>query len=834
MAVTHNLTHDEARARSALLDVDSYSVDLDLTRGDTLFGSTTSVRFVCATPGAATFIEVSAERIVSASLNGEPVDVSGFDPAEGLRLTGLAADNTLVIVAEFAYSDDGEGLYRLTDPADGSTYLYTHFEANNAQRVYACFDQPDLKARFTFTVTLPSEWTAVSNMPVERRAVDADSQTVRFAELPRTSTYLTALCAGPLHHVRDTHDGIELGLYCRASMAEHLDAAELFALTKGGLDHYHRHFGVRFPLPKYDQVAMPEYNSGATENFGCVVYAEQLFVFSSAPDDSALERRAYIMFHEMAHMWFGDLVTPRWWDETWLKEAFATWAGLWTTAETTRFTHAWTTFTVGEKNAAYTADDRPTTHPVYAAVPDVKIGRANFDAITYCKGGSILRQLAALLGIDDFTAGLRDYFAEHAFDVAEFADLRAALEKASGQQLDDLARQWLSTTGFNRISPRITVDETGAITALTIEQDGEPARRHRITIGLYDVEGAVLRLRRREPVTVDGATTAVTALIGETRPDVVLLDDTSQSYVGVDLDDTSLRTILTGALPDDPLARAVVWSALWRRTRELDLAPETFLDLIADRLPADGHTAIVSTMQYLTAGTIRAVDDSRKTVVAERLAESYARATDAADPGSRLQLTWATAFTRYARAATTSRILRDWLTGTNVPDGLRVDQSLRWDIVHALAAAGELTDNELDSEAERDTTTLGRLAALTARAARRDAEAKEESWRLLEDPSLSAADQRAILSGFWQFDQSELLRPYVTRFLDLIDTLWDGGHHERAGHAVHFTTAFPTGTDTIEALDRWLSIEDRPATLRRFVTEARSEAILRQRSMIRD
>ncbi|MGH8792107.1 MAG: M1 family metallopeptidase, partial [Stackebrandtia sp.] len=384
MAETHILSQIEAAERARLLHVDSYDVTLDLTGDDKTFVSRSRVRFSCAEPGATTFIEIAAAAVDSAILNGEPIDVSTYaEDKVLLRLPALAADNELAVDARCRYSSSGQGLHRMTDPVDGETYLYSQFEVSDAQQVYACFDQPDLKARFTFHVTVPGHWRAVSNMPVAD-VDDADGvKTVHFAQSPRMSTYITALCAGPYHEVVDHHDGIDLGLYCRASMAEHLDPEGVFEVTKQGFDHFHSQFGVRYPLPKYDQVFAPEYNMGAMENFGCITIAESAYLFRSQVTDFELEQRANVILHEMAHMWFGDLVTMRWWDDLWLNESFAEWASHWANVEATKYSSAWTTFLTVRKNWGYRQDQLPTTHPVYCDMPDVEAVATNFDGITY-------------------------------------------------------------------------------------------------------------------------------------------------------------------------------------------------------------------------------------------------------------------------------------------------------------------------------------------------------------------------------------------------------------------------------------------------------------------
>ncbi|HZE41921.1 MAG TPA: aminopeptidase N [Stackebrandtia sp.] len=827
MAVTHNLTRDEAARRSRLLRVESYRVWLDLTGGET-FTSITEVRFSCAEPDASTVVEIAAERIVSATLNGDALDASGFSPADGLAVPGLAADNVLRIEAECAFGRDGEGLHRLTDPADGQSYLYTHFEANNAQKMFACFDQPDLKADFDLRVRVPAAWRVVSNMPAAESTVDGEFAEVRFDTLPRTSTYLTALCAGPLHRVTETHDGIELGMYCRESMRDHLDADAVFAVTRQLLDHYHRHFGVRYPLPKYDQVAMPEYNAGATENFGCVVFNENLFVFRSRPSETALERRAYVMAHEMAHMWFGDLVTPRWWDETWLKESFASWAGLWALAESTAFTDAWTSFAIGEKVHGYLSDRLSTTHPIRVDAPDVKIGRSNFDAITYCKGAGVLKQLVALVGIEAFCRGLRAYFDKHQWGVATFDDLRAALETASGRDLSAWSGQWLDTSGYNTIRPELSVSD-GVISSFVVRQDaavGDEVRRdHRIAIGLYDLDGTVLRQRERVEVDVVGDATEVAALAGRPRPDLLLLNDDDLSYVGIDLDPVSLATSrehLAGL--ETPLARALCWSAAWSQTTETGtVSASAFVSMLGAAMPAERHPAVTGLLDQLVPTILlpRYFTPADLTNALGVLAAASLRGLDGSEAGGGAQRSWAKRFIAFARTDDDTQRVRGWLNGRDVPNGLAVDEDLRWMMLRSLAASGVATSKEIAAQLARDDTMSGQKHALSARASRPDAASKQESWSWLTNPNLSNSDQSAILSGFLGLGQDRALRPYVEPMLDLLGVLWEHGSHDRAAMLASATSRLPTNVTTLAALEEWLSEAKRPPVLRRLVTEAR-------------
>src|SRR4051812_32542779 len=507
VAGVRNLRQVEAAERARLLTVEAYDISLDLTDGaghpgERTFHSVTEVRFTCGEPGASTFIEIAAESLRGATLNGRPLDTSGWSAGGGLDVPDLAVDNVLVVDADCLYSSTGQGLHRSVDPVDKEVYLYSQFETADAQRVFACFDQPDLKSVYTWHVTVPGHWRAISNMPVEREEpATAGGKTVHFIRSATMSTYITAVCAGPYHEVRDSHDGIELGVYCRASMKQYLDADDILLITKQGFDFFHREFGVRYPLPKYDQVYSPDFNAGAMENFGCVVHAEQHYIYRSQVTDFEYEQRANTILHELAHMWFGDLVTMRWWNDLWLNESFAEWASHWCNTEATRFGDAWATFLSIRKNWGYRQDQLSSTHPVYCEMPDLEAVEVNFDGITYAKGASVIKQLVAYVGLESFLNGLRAYFRRHAWGNATFDDLLTELESASGRELRKFAAQWLETAQVNTLRPEIGIGPDGTYSRVVVQQeaplDYPTLRTHRIGVGLYDLRGEHLVRRAR-------------------------------------------------------------------------------------------------------------------------------------------------------------------------------------------------------------------------------------------------------------------------------------------------------------------------------------------------
>ncbi|MBM3704181.1 MAG: aminopeptidase N, partial [Actinobacteria bacterium] len=573
-----NLTRDEALARSAHITVDSYRVDLDLTTGAETFRAQTTVKFRSSKPGTATFIDAVGKSMYSATLNGAALDASAFD-GESIHLTNLAAENTLVVDLEAIYSVSGEGLHRFVDPADSEMYLYTQFEVADARRMYACFDQPDLKATFTLSAVTPQHWEVISNNPMDKvEELSTDRKRTSFTTTPVMSTYITALVAGPYHKEFDTYKGkkeVPLGIYCRKSLAKHLDASEIFLITKQGFEYFEREFGLAYPFDKYDQLAVAEFNAGAMENAGCVTFAEDYFVFRSKVTDKNYNWRANVILHEMAHMWFGDLVTMSWWDDLWLNESFAEWASYTALADATKFKNSWTTFNAERKNWAYRQDQLSSTHPIVVDMHDLEAVRTNFDGITYAKGASVLQQLVAHVGKANFVAALKKYFAKHAWKNTTLNDLLVELEATSGRDLKPWVDTWLCTAGVNTLRPEVSVVD-GKYADVHVKQEppkmpagSKELRPHRMSVGIYDLVGEKLVRRKSHELDVAGNSTSVDAFKGEAEGDLLLINDGDLSYGKIRFDGKSVKTLiakLSGV--EEPLTRALCWSATWDMLRD--------------------------------------------------------------------------------------------------------------------------------------------------------------------------------------------------------------------------------------------------------------------------
>lgn len=836
-----NLTREQARQRAGLLNVDAYDIELDLTDGrggpgEGTFTSTTRIRFSATRPGAQSWVDLVAHSVRSATLNGHALDVAGYAEDEGLTLPDLAASNELTVHADCHYMNTGEGLHRFVDPVDNGVYLYTQFETADAKRMFACFDQPDLKATYRLTVIAPRDWKIISNTPAESRTDTADGavRTV-FTESERISTYLVALIAGPYaewrDEYRDAQSVIPLGLYCRASLAEHLDAERLFTETKQGFGFYHEKFGIDYPFSKYDQVFVPEFNAGAMENVGAVTFLED-YVFRSRVTHYAYERRAETLLHEMAHMWFGNLVTMRWWDDLWLNESFATFAGVLAQAEATEYRGAWTSFANIEKSWAYRQDQLPSTHPIAADMVDLHAVDVNFDGITYAKGASVLKQLVAYVGLDNFLAGVKVYFRKHAWGNATLTDLLSALEEASGRDLSWWSAQWLETTGLNSLRPRFEVDSTGRFSSFTVVQTGaKPGagemRTHRIAIGVYDDDGSgkLIRTRRME-LDVTGEQTEVPDLVGVPSGRLVLVNDDDLTYCTMRLDSRSLVTLIDRIADiTEPLPRTLCWSAAWEMAREAELKARDFVTLVQRGIHAETEVGVVQRvlLQAQTALNSYAEQSWALEQGWPAFASRMLELAREAEPGSDHQLAFVNAVTTSVLDESTAEVLRGWLAGTATLEGLVVDTDLRWRLLHALVAHGMADDADIDAELTRDDTAAGRRHAERARALRPTAEAKAEAWqRAVYDDELPNAVNEAIIAGFSHPAQKHLLGEYVQKYFDMLDEMWSRRSSDRGQPAV--VGLYPSWEVTrqgVAAADAWLS-GSHAAALRRLVLEGRA------------
>ena len=846
MTGTENITRAQAQERARLIESRSYDVTVDLT-GDTLFTSVTKATFGCRTPGADTWIDLIAPQVHSVVLNGASLDITQVFDGNRIDLPNLLAENEVVITADCAYMNTGEGLHRFVDPVDNETYLYTQFESADARRMFACFEQPDLKAAFALTVTAPSHWKVISNSTSpDPEMITPTTSRWTFEATPRLSTYITALVAGPYHEVRDSYTGTfgtyPLGIFCRNSLAQSLDPEDIFDLTKAGFEFFEKQFQIGYPFGKYDQLFVPEFNAGAMENAGCVTFLEDM-IFRSRVTDAAYEQRANTILHEMAHMWFGDLVTMTWWDDLWLNESFAEWAAHYANVNATRYVDAWTSFSNQRKAWAYRQDQLPSTHPIAADMVDLDSVRVNFDGITYAKGASALRQLVAWVGEPEFLAGVHNYFVKHAWGNTQLSDLLSELEATSGRDLSGWTDEWLRTSGVNLIRAQFELAADGTYSDFTITQEPPSApaglpptlRSHRMAIGLYDLVAGQLTRRERFELDVVGASTKVPALVGVKQPALLLLNDDDLTFAKVRLDEKSWRTAVEHlGVVDSSLARAIIWGAAWDMTRDAEVSTGDFLSLVLSGIGKESDIGVVQgVLRQLKSAIDQFAAPANRSGYLEQLANGVLGFAQDSEPGSDHQLAFARVFNSCATTSAHLDIVAGLLDGSITWSGLKIDTDLRWSLLQRLVVTGRLAEEAIEAELRSDDTATGRRQAAVAFAARPTMVAKELAWAdIIERTELPNAILEATIGGFVQPDQVELLVDYRTKYFAALPQVWAKRTMETSQSiTMGLYPAFLVDEETLAQTDAFLAGELNSA-LRRLVGEGRDgiERALRARA----
>ena len=831
-----NLTRIEAQERAAVVSTQSYEIALDLMTGPETFVADTTVRFT-GTPGASTFIDVIADSVQLIDLNGTELDPATAFVDSRIELPNLAAENVLHIVSTQRYMNTGEGLHRFVDPADGEVYLYSQFEVPDSRRMYPVFEQPDLKASFQFTVTAPARWQVVSNQPTPEPVAVGERHgealaTWEFEPTPVISSYITALIAGPYRVVRSeltSRDGrtIPLGAFCRESLAEFFDADYIFDKTREGFAFFEEQFDFPYPFDKYDQLFVPEYNMGAMENAGAVTFTEA-YVFRSQVTDAMRERRVVTILHELAHMWFGDLVTMRWWNDLWLNESFAEYMSTLGVAEATEWTDCWTTFAASEKSWAYRQDQLPSTHPIVAPIRDLEDVMVNFDGITYAKGASVLKQLVAWVGREPFMRGVHDYFVKHQFSNTELPDLLTELTAQSGRDLTEWSQLWLETAGVNTLRASFTLDAEGAFEEFTIDQtaaaDHPTIRPHRIAIGLYSLSDGQLTRTHRIEVDIDGARTELPELNGLAQPDLLLLNDDDLTYAKIRLDERSLETVAAhlGSMPDS-LARALVWGTLWDATRDGEMAASRFIDIVLAHVAhEDASTTLRTLLGQLVLSASSYVAPVRREAALHLAADVMWDLARGAAPGSDRQFQFVKTFAGLASTPTQLDSVAALFAGTLTLEGLTLDTDLGWELLFALVAGGLAGEPEIAARQAADLTATGNQAAARARAALPTHAQKQAAWdSVFVDTDKPNAIVRSTAMGFSHVHDRALLEPFIAPFFEALVPVWESRSHAIVEELVDgFYPSSLAGEPLAEATRAWLAAnEDAPAALRRMVIE---------------
>ena len=863
----YNLTRAEAEARSALIAVHAYDVTLDLTTGNDTFPSTTTIRFTCREPGAETFLDLIAPAVRKITLNGQDLDPAICFADSRISLSDLKSENTVVIEADQAYSITGEGLHSFTDPVDSRRYIYSQCEVADARRIFPTFEQPDLKSRFTFHVIAPADWTVISNQPTPKPTPLPEQDGTKisqwdFGQTPVMSTYLIAVIAGPYERWFDSclsTDGrvIPLGAFVRRSMAQYLDEDEIFDITRRGFEFYESAFGMSYPYAKYDQIFVPQYNAGAMENVGAVTLTEERYVFRSRPVQAQVDTRANTILHELAHMWFGDLVTMKWWNDLWLNESFAEYMSH-LAASNTRWPEAWTDFLASRKLTGYQQDQLPTTHPIVAEIRDLADVEVNFDMITYAKGASVLKQLVAWVGQDNFFAGVHNYLKKHAWGNATLQDFLAEVSATSGRDLSEWSKVWLEEAGVTLLRPITSERVEGVYEKVSVAQE-IPAvysrfssiphrdlpeivvtphvRPHRVGIAGYSMSEEGLTQSWVYQVDIGAAPlTEIEEVAGEVIPDLLIINDGDLTYAKLRLDEASADALptLIGKIVD-PLTRALIWGSLWDSVRDGELAARQYIDIVLTSISQEtSSTTMMSLLARLRTALLLYVAPEFRGDAQDDAAARLVALAMRADRGSDEQLQFFKAFAGLACNQTQLGFVADVLDGNSDVPGLKVDTDLRWELLTDLVAMGWRGEAEIDAELQRDNTMSGTEKAAGARAAIPTVEAKRRAWHLgVIDESVPNATQRNILANFTKVADPTLLREFAIEYFAQIESTWETRTREMAQNIV--VSLYPLRSindpeiDVLAMTDQWLDrLGARLPALRRLVLASREEVIRAQ------
>ncbi len=837
MSKNLNITRVEAATRSQLISKPEYTVALTLTGVGETYSCVSSINFI-AQENASTWIDLVAQSVDSIWLNGSELKVSEVFDGSRIKLNDLKINNTLKIKANCIYMNTGEGLHRIVDPVDNQTYLYTQFEVPDCRRVFPVFEQPDIKGTLALTVTAPSKWNLISNSPTPTSIkIDEEMSTWSFAVTPTMSSYLYALCAGPYAKKSDSYSGkfgtYPLAIYIRQSLLEFLDDKEIFEVTKQGFAWFEEKFQVGYPFPKYDQIFVPEFNAGAMENVGCVTIRDE-YIFRSRTTRTAYETRANTILHELAHMWFGDLVTMKWWNDLWLNESFAEWAAHWSSTGATKYNEAWTLFHVQRKAWAYRQDQLPSTHPIAANMDDLDSVYENFDGITYAKGASALRQLVAWVGEENFLKGLKSYFDKHAWGNTELSDLLTELTISSGRDLETWTKLWLQSSGATLLRPLLETDGNKIITKAEIIQEppssppGLPPvlRPHRLAVGVYEKQNGKLIRTKRIEMDVEGNQTSIKELIGMKQPDLILINDDDLTYAKIRLDETSLTTATKDISSiESSLSRALIWGAVWDMVRDAEVSTGKYLDLVLSGLAAETDIGLVQQvlMQCRSAIDVYA-DRKNRTNYNIKLADGLLTLLEKAESGSDRQLALIRTFSAVATTPEQINKVANLLDGQEVVDGLKVDTDLRWTLLRRLVVTGTRGSEAIEQELKRDDTAMGREHAVGARSAIPTLQSKQIAWDLVTtNTSMPNSEIHSALAGLSYVDHAEIMKNFIDAYFDSVKELWNARTHEIGQSLV--TGLFPSSNisqEVIEKSDKFLSLNKELAVgARRIIVEQR-------------
>jgi aminopeptidase N len=774
------LKQAEAELRKKQVADVRYALDMDLPETDSPFQGTVRISFTFHPQNQPLRVDFARGKVESVKINGRTTKFEADDVALRLdeKLLQPNAKNEVEIRYEHPYSKDGNGLYWFRDPVDQQAYTFTHFEPYAANSMFPNFDQPDLKATYQLKVKVPKSWTVVSSVRESKVTAAGDKNVWEFPETLKFSTYLFSLHAGPYRVWEDKSFRIPLRLMARQSLAQYVPVDTWFKTTRHGLDFLGKYMGYEYPFGKYDQVVVPDFNAGAMENVAAVTFSERFLVRGqrTQADEQSL---AGTIQHELAHMWSGNLVTMHWWNDLWLNESFATYAGTMTMAADPRFPSTWIGFH-RSKSRSYFQDQLVTTHPIVTEVPDTM--STNFDGITYGKGASFLKQLHFLVGEKAFQKGLQIYFNQHAFGNTRVNDFIAAMEKATGRSLQTFAKEWLHTAGVNTLAVDFTCKK-GKIDQFHLKQSApaeQPTlREHKTQLALYKWKGERFELIKEAAVGYQSASTPWKEAKGLTCPDLVFPNQNDHDYVQVVLDPVSYKNAAAHLQAiDSPMQRIMVWNAVTDMILSTDLSLTDYTRFVVQQLPLekdyDVLRAIDGNVSRDLLGFVEWIPEPAvKQEILQDLIQVYEGTLKSSLPTDSKKIQWGTYRQILTLAGQTETLLSLWQGKTTFP-GVTIDQDERWGLLESLSRLGHKEAMAWsDAEKKKDPTSLGHRRYLAVQASFPN---YDQKMKMLEpivkaDRSLSGQERYAIMGNLFPRSQQELLKRYEPTYRQEIDRI---------------------------------------------------------------
>ncbi len=835
-----HLTQQQAELRAKQVSDVSYQLDFKLD-GSESFSATSIVNFTFQGGKQPLRLDLNKAKIQQVLVNGKLLypNYNGKYILFNSRLL-TSGENRIQIDFTRKHSTNGEGLHRFADPIDDKVYLYSHFEPAAAQQMFAVFDQPDLKASFEITVLAPKGWQVISSMREDNISSQGDKQLWHFPATPKLSPYNFSMHAGPYYVWQDNSGKYPMRLFARQSVAKQVTPEDWFNYTDKGLHFFDNYFGISYPFIKYDQLLVPDFLYGAMENAAAITFSEGRFLHKSAMTPAQKQRLAGVIMHEMAHQWFGDLVTMKWWNGLWLNESFASFMGTLATAEATEFTNAWRSFYSSSKQSAYSLDSKVTTHPIEVPVASTANAFDNIDAITYSKGASTLNQLRHLIGKETFRKGVTQYLKKYSYKNAELADFINSLAQAADRDLTQWTDQWLYHAGVNTISVDYRC-QNGKISHFQLLQT--PAskalptlREQKVLLSLFKKEHGELFQITQKPITYKGEVTPVASLIGQTCPDLVYPNTNDWGYVKVNLDERSFETAKNDLLLfQDPLLRSMLWQSLWDSVQDGTLGLDKYLGVVLVNVPKETDYTILrqvisslyQSRNYLSAMAPQHTEYA--TMASKAMTQLSIRMSMESTHASAMQKLWFSTYINFASHPEALEHLSGLLEGEISLAGMTstskpLDQDTRWDIIYQLNRYDYPNSKSLIArELQRDNSDSGQKSAISAEVVRPEADIKREWLRKIYANKLQFSKLRTAMNTLYPSEQKLLSEATANeRLMKLVELDKLGPVYMRS----FASKLIPTSCDqqNIRALEHVISTQPKLSHLtKRMLAETKQE-----------